>query len=106
MDAKKIERMKHLVEILNVASKAYYAEDLEVMSNLEYDRLYEELEALETELGTILSNSPTVNVGYEAVEELPKEHHKSPMLSLGKTKDREGTDPGGSRTEQCRTGSR
>ncbi len=89
MDALKLTRMKNLVGMLNEASKAYYAEDREVMSNLEYDRLYEELEALEAELGTVLANSPTVNVGYEAVEELPKEHHKSPMLSLGKTKDRE-----------------
>ncbi len=85
----KIKRMKYLVETLNAAAKAYYAEDREIMSNLEYDRLYDELEALEAETGVVLSNSPTVNVGYEAVDELPKERHESPMLSLGKTKDRE-----------------
>ena len=89
MQATKIERIKYLVETLNAAAKAYYAEDREIMSNLEYDRLYDELETLEAETGMVLSNSPTVNVGYEAVEELPKERHESPMLSLGKTKDRE-----------------
>lgn len=89
MQATKIERIKYLVETLNAAAKAYYAEDREIMGNLEYDRLYDELEALEAETGMVLSNSPTVNVGYEAVEELPKERHESPMLSLGKTKDRE-----------------
>lgn len=89
MNGTKTERMKYLVETLNTAAKAYYAEDREIMSNLEYDRLYEELEALEAETGMILSNSPTVSVGYEAVEELPKERHETPMLSLGKTKDRE-----------------
>ncbi|MBR5943736.1 MAG: NAD-dependent DNA ligase LigA, partial [Lachnospiraceae bacterium] len=81
--------MKELVNTLNKASKAYYAEDREIMSNREYDALYDELVALEEELGTTLSNSPTVNVGYEAVDELPKERHATPMLSLGKTKDRE-----------------
>lgn len=85
----KIERMKELVSILNEAAKAYYAEDREMMSNFEYDRLYDELEALERETGVTLSDSPTVNVGYESVEELPKERHESPMLSLGKTKSRE-----------------
>ncbi|MBR5247963.1 MAG: NAD-dependent DNA ligase LigA [Lachnospiraceae bacterium] len=89
MNGTKTERIKYLVETLNAAAKAYYAEDREIMSNLEYDRLYEELEGLETETGMILSNSPTVSVGYEAVEELPKERHETPMLSLGKTKDRE-----------------
>lgn len=82
-------RMKYLVETLNEAAKAYYAEDQEIMSNLKYDRLYDELVALEEELGIVLSNSPTVHVGYEAVDELPKERHESPMLSLGKTKSRE-----------------
>lgn len=85
----KLTRMKELVELLNNASKAYYAEDREIMSNYTYDELYEELEVLETELGQILSNSPTVNVGYEVVDELPKEPHEKPMLSLGKTKSRE-----------------
>ncbi len=85
----KMERMKELTALLNEASKAYYAQDREIMSNFEYDRLYDELSALEEELGTVLANSPTVNIGYEAVDELPKEVHESPMLSLDKTKDRE-----------------
>ncbi len=85
----KRDRMKYLVETLNQASKAYYAEDREIMSNFEYDALYDELVELEEETGIVLANSPTVNVGYEAVDELPKERHESPMLSLGKTKSRE-----------------
>ena len=89
METGKKERMQELIKILNEASKAYYAEDREIMSNFEYDRLYEELEGLEKETGIVLSGSPTVSVGYEAVEELPKERHESPMLSLGKTKSRE-----------------
>ncbi len=89
MAENKLERIKYLVDILNKASKAYYAEDKEIMSNFEYDKLYDELVALEEETGTVLANSPTINVGYEAVEELPKEAHETPMLSLGKTKDRE-----------------
>ncbi len=84
-----IERMKELIALLNEASKAYYAEDREIMSNYEYDALYDELLQLEQSLGTVLSNSPTINVGYESVEELPKERHETPMLSLGKTKDRQ-----------------
>lgn len=83
------KRIQELVELLNQASRAYYAEDREIMSNLEYDALYDELQALEAKTGMILANSPTVNVGYEAVEELPKEQHESAMLSLDKTKDRE-----------------
>lgn len=89
MQSLKVDRIKELVEKLNKASKAYYAEDKEIMSNFEYDRLYDELVELEKETGVILANSPTVNVGYEAVDELPKERHESPMLSLGKTKSRE-----------------
>ena len=85
----KMERMKELIALLNEASKAYYAEDKEIMSNYEYDALYDELVALEEELGTVLSDSPTVNVGYEALSELPKERHETPMLSLSKTKERE-----------------
>ena len=84
----KLNRMKELVEQLNKASQAYYAEDKEIISNFEYDKLYEELETLETELNTVLANSPTLKVGYEAVDELPKEAHDKPMLSLGKTKER------------------
>ena len=86
---KSITRMKELVEQLREASKAYYAEDREIMSNYEYDKLYDELMALEQETGMVLTGSPTISVGYEAVDELPKEAHESPMLSLGKTKDRE-----------------
>lgn len=86
---KKMQQMKELVELLNRAGKAYYQEDREIMSNLEYDRLYDQLENLEKETGTVLANSPTVNVGYEVLEQLPKEEHESPMLSLDKTKDRE-----------------
>ena len=85
----KSSRMRELVDLLNRASKAYYAQDDEIMSNYEYDRLYDELVQLEKETGVIFSNSPTVNVGYEAVDELPKETHEKPMLSLGKTKSRE-----------------
>lgn len=84
-----IARMKELVKILSEASKAYYAEDREIMSNYEYDKLYDELVALEEETGMVLAGSPSISVGYEAVDELPKEAHESPMLSLGKTKDRE-----------------
>ena len=84
-----LDRMKELIIILQEASKAYYAEDREIMSNFEYDKLYDELVKLEEETGTTLAGSPTVTVGFEAVEELPKETHESPMLSLGKTKDRE-----------------
>ena len=89
MQTSKVERIKYLVETLNKASKAYYAQDREIMSNFEYDKLYDELTALEEETGVVLANSPTVNVGYEAVEALPKERHETPMLSLGKTKSRE-----------------
>ena len=82
----KTERIKELVELLNRASKAYYQQDTEIMSNLEYDALYDELVALEQETGLILSQSPTQHVGYEVISELPKERHPAPMLSLDKTK--------------------
>lgn len=82
------DRMRELVDILNEASRAYYAEDVEIMSNYEYDKLYDELVNLEAETGITLSDSPTVNVGYESVDFLPKEAHEKPMLSLSKTKDR------------------
>ncbi len=85
----KIHRMKELVGKLREASRAYYAQDKEIMSNYEYDRLYDELTGLEQETGMVLAGSPTISVGYEAVDELPKEAHDSPMLSLGKTKERE-----------------
>ena len=81
------ERMKELVELLNKAGKAYYQEDREIISNYEYDKLYDELEALEKETGITLAGSPTVSVGYEAVNALPKETHETPMLSLDKTKE-------------------
>ncbi len=84
-----IMRMKELIPKLNEAARAYYQEDAEVMTNLEYDRLYQELQDLEEKTGTVLSGSPTLKVGYEAVDSLPKEAHESPMLSLDKTKDRE-----------------
>lgn len=84
-----MNRMKELVSVLNKASEAYYAQDTEIMSNYEYDRLYDELTLLEEKTGVIMANSPTVKVGYEAVEELPKERHERPMLSLAKTKSRE-----------------
>lgn len=84
-----MERMRELVLLLNRASEAYYAKDEELISNFEYDKLYDELAALEAELGVTLADSPTVQVGYEAVEELPKERHETPMLSLAKTKSRE-----------------
>ena len=87
MNKSKKARMQELVELLNNASRAYYQEAEEIMSNYEYDQLYEELQELEQELGLTLSNSPTVNVGYEVLSELPKERHESPMLSLDKTKD-------------------
>lgn len=83
----KKKRMQELVKLLNEAGKAYYQNASEIMSNYEYDALYDELAALEEELGTTLSNSPTVHVGYEVLSELPKERHESPMLSLDKTKD-------------------
>ena len=87
--ATSIEQMKELVQKLNAAAKAYYQEDREIMSNREYDILYDQLEQAEKETGIVLADSPTVNVGYEAVEALPKETHESPMLSLDKTKERE-----------------
>ena len=80
-------RMQELVELLNRAAKAYYQDADEIMSNYEYDALYDELQALEDQTGVTLSSSPTVNVGYEVLSELPKERHPSPMLSLDKTKD-------------------
>ena len=79
--------MQELVKLLNSASKAYYQDAEEIMSNYDYDKLYDELLQLENELGITLSNSPTVNVGYEVLSELPKERHDSPMLSLDKTKE-------------------
>ena len=83
----RMERMRGLVELLNRARRAYEQEDTEVMSNYEYDQLYDELLGLEKELNTTLASSPTVNVGYEVLSELPKERHESPMLSLDKTKE-------------------
>ena len=83
------KRIKELIELLNRASKAYYNEDKEIMPNIEYDRLYDELRNLEDEYDIHMSNSPTNNVGYEISDELPKVRHEKPMLSLDKTKDRE-----------------
>lgn len=89
MNESEMNRMKELVELLNSASKAYYAQDTELMSNYEYDRLYDELVGLEEITGVTIANSPTGSVGYEAVDELPKDRHEQPMLSLSKTKSRE-----------------
>lgn len=83
----KLQRMKELAEMLTRASRAYYQEDRELMSNYSYDKLYDELEDLERETGIVLAGSPTQKVGYESVEELPKERHEQPMLSLDKTKE-------------------
>ena len=89
METSAAEQIKELVQKLNEAAKAYYQEDREIMSNREYDALYDQLEKMEKETGIVLADSPTVNVGYEAVDALPKETHEYPMLSLDKTKDRE-----------------
>lgn len=82
-----LERMKELIATLNHAAKVYYQGQDEVMTNFEYDKLYDELLALEEKTGVVMSNSPTVNVGYETLSELPKESHVAPMLSLEKTKE-------------------
>ena len=81
-----IQRMKELIPQLRQAAKAYYQESREIMSNFEYDKLYDELSALEAKTGIILSGSPTQQVGYQVLSELPKETHEEPMLSLDKTK--------------------
>ncbi len=86
----KLTRIRELIDLLNQAGRAYYQESCEIMSNLEYDRLYDELGALEKETGMVYGDSPTINVGYEVVSELPKETHESPMLSLDKTKSIQG----------------
>ncbi len=83
----KAGKIKELVKELNRARRTYEQEDREIMSNFEYDRLYDQLKALEEETGIVLASSPTVNVGYDVVSQLPKEEHPSPMLSLDKTKD-------------------
>ncbi len=83
----KIRRMKELAAMLLPAARAYYQESREIMSNREYDRLYDELLGLEGETGVVLAGSPTQRVGYEVLSELPKEAHESPMLSLDKTKE-------------------
>lgn len=84
---KKLERMKELTAVLNQASRAYYQEAEEILSNYEYDKLYDELSALEAETGVVMAGSPTSKVGYEIISELPKEAHEKPMLSLDKTKE-------------------
>lgn len=80
-------RIKELIEILSQANKAYYQDAKEIMTNFDYDRLYDELKQLEQETGVVMANSPTIHVGYEVVSQLPKEQHESPMLSLDKTKE-------------------
>ena len=82
-----LDRMKELIHTLNEAGKAYYQQNKEVMSNLEYDKMYDELLELEKKTNTVLSNSPTIHVGYELMTVLEKEAHPSPMLSLDKTKE-------------------
>ena len=82
-----VQRMKELVNQLNEASRVYYQGQDEVMSNYEYDKLYDELTGLEEKTGIVMAASPTVHVGYETISELPKEPHIAPMLSLGKTKE-------------------
>ncbi|MEG0813869.1 MAG: NAD-dependent DNA ligase LigA [Clostridium sp.] len=89
MTDKKIDRIRELIRILRPAGRAYYQEDRELMSNYEYDKLYDELVALEQETGVVFGNSPTKQVGYEVVDVLPKERHEKPMLSLSKTKSGE-----------------
>lgn len=83
----KIELMRQKIKLLDEAARAYYQENREIMPNIEYDRLYDELVELEKETGTVLSNSPTTKVGYELLTDLPKERHERPMLSLDKTKN-------------------
>ncbi len=83
----KLLRIKELIKILNKAAAVYYQGKDEIMSNFEYDKLYDELTVLENETGIIMAGSPTQRVGYEVLSELPKEQHPSPMLSLDKTKD-------------------
>ena len=89
-EQKEMNHMRELVELLNRARRSYEQENTEIMSNYEYDKLYDELQELEEKLGTRMANSPTVNVGYEVLSELPKERHERPMLSLDKTKDETG----------------
>ncbi len=83
----KLLLMKEKIKLLNKANKAYYQEDREIMSNYEYDKLYDELKEMEEETGIVLSNSPTIRVGYELLSNLPEERHEKAMLSLDKTKE-------------------
>ena len=82
----KRERMLELIQLLNKAAAVYYQGQDEIISNYEYDKLYDELQSLENETNTVLAGSPSQHVGYEVLSELPKEEHPSPMLSLDKTK--------------------
>lgn len=84
---RRLSRMKELIGILSEAAKTYYQESREIMSNFQYDRMYDELLELEKETGVVMAGSPTQKVGYEVLSELPKEEHEAPMLSLDKTKD-------------------
>ena len=88
-DKARLDRIKEPIDQLNEARLVYYQQGREIMPNIEYDRLFDELVDLENETGIILANSLTQNVGYEVVSELPKERHESPMLSLDKTKSPE-----------------
>ena len=82
-----LKEMKELIQTLNQAGKAYYQEAREIMSNYEYDQLYDRLVELEKLTGVVMADSPTIHVGYEVLSDLPKENHDTPMLSLDKTKD-------------------
>ena len=90
----KIKRMKELIPILSEAAKAYYQESREIMSNFEYDRLYDELLKLEQETGTVFAGSPTQKVGYEVLSELPKERHERPTSFGNGSADRKDFCPG------------
>ena len=86
-----MKRMRELIDILNKASEAYYQKDSEIMSDFQYDKLYDELTELEAETGIVLSDSPTQKVGHRILSSLKKVRHESRMLSLDKTKDVERT---------------
>ena len=86
MDNKRL-RIKELTELLSRAARAYEQENREIISNFEYDKLYDELKGLEEETGIVMSDSPTRKVGFEVLSDLPKMRHESPMLSLDKTKE-------------------
>jgi NAD-dependent DNA ligase len=99
----KLLLMKEKIKLLNEANKAYYQEDREIMSNYEYDKLYDELKKMEEETGVVLSNSPTLKVGYELLSNLPKERHEKAMLSLDKTKEVSKENESDEANKRCTT---